>query len=144
MSGGKFSINIKSIGIQFVVHYRICTIVTFGLHADNTVEVLNERLLQLVGRYVSSKAIRVCNKDKPWFDDQYRHAFGLKQDSHLRWTRDRSWVDWEGLVHCQLRANETMSEGNRQFSVRKTDVLMNAQSPHKCLSTLKSVLFGSF
>ena len=28
------------------------------------------------------------NKDKPWFDDQCRHAFGLKQEAHLRWTRD--------------------------------------------------------
>ena len=30
---GKFSLNIKSIGIQIVVQYRICHIVTFGLLA---------------------------------------------------------------------------------------------------------------
>ena len=58
--------------------------------ADNPVEVLNEHLLLLVGRFVPTKIIRVRNKDKPWFDDQCRHAFGLKQDAHLRWTRDRS------------------------------------------------------
>ena len=52
--------------------------------ADNLVEVLNEHLLLLVGRYVPTKVIRVCNKDKPWFDDQCRHAFGLKQEAHLR------------------------------------------------------------
>ena len=63
-------------------------------HADNPVEVLNEHLSVLVGRYVPTEVIRVRNKDKPWFDDQCRHAFGLKQEAHLRWTRDRSRVNW--------------------------------------------------
>ena len=71
------------------------------LSADNLVEVLNEHLLLLVGRFVPTKIIRVGNKDKPWFDDQYRHAFGLKQEAHLRWTRDLSRVNWEEFVHCQ-------------------------------------------
>ena len=52
--------------------------------SDNPVEVLNEHLSLLVGRYVPTKIIRVRNKDKPWFDDQCRHAFGLKQEAHLR------------------------------------------------------------
>ena len=56
--------------------------------ADNPVEVLNEHLLLLVGRFVPTKVIRVRNKDKPWFDDQVRHDFGLKQEAHLRGTRD--------------------------------------------------------
>ena len=81
------------------------------------------------------------NKDKPWFDDQCRHAFGLKQEAHLRWTRDRTLVDWEKFVSCQVRANETYSEAKRQFTVRNRDVLMNTQS-HKWWSTLKSVVFG--
>ena len=38
--------------------------------ADNPVEVLNEHLLLLVGCFVPTKIIRVCNMDKPWFDDQ--------------------------------------------------------------------------
>ena len=75
--------------------------------ADNPVEVLNEHLLQLVGRFVPTKIIRVLNKDKPWFDDQCIHAFGLKHEAHIRWTRDRSRVNWEEFVHCQVRANET-------------------------------------
>ena len=41
-----------------------------------------------------------------------------------------------------MRANETNSEVNRQFSARNWDVLMNAQSPHKWWSTLKSAVFG--
>ena len=45
---------------------------------DNPVEVLNEHLSLLVGRYVPTKVVHVCNKDEPWSDDQYRHAFGLK------------------------------------------------------------------
>ena len=61
--------------------------------ADNPVEVLNEHLSLLVGRYVQTKVIRVRNKDKPLFDDQCKHAFGLKQKAHLRWTRDRSRVN---------------------------------------------------
>ena len=52
--------------------------------SDNPVEVLNEHLSLLVGRYVPTKIIRVRNKDKPWCDDQCRHAFVLKQEAHLR------------------------------------------------------------
>ena len=63
------------------------------------------------------------NMDKPWFDDQCRHAFSLKQEAHLRWTRDRSRVNWEEFTRCQVRSNETYSEGNRQFSDRNRDVL---------------------
>ena len=99
------------------------------------------RWFLLVGRYVPTKVIRVRNKDKPWFDDQYMRAFDLKQEAQLRWTRDRSPVKWEEFVHCQVRANETYSEARRLFSVRKRDLLMNAQSPHKWRSTPKSGVF---
>ena len=53
--------------------------------SDNRVEVLNEHLSLMVGRYVLTKVISVRNNDKPWFDDLCRHAFGLKQETHLRW-----------------------------------------------------------
>ena len=43
--------------------------------ADNYVEILNEHLLLLFGRFVPTKVIRVRNKDKPWFYHQCRHAF---------------------------------------------------------------------
>ena len=76
------------------------------------------------------------NKNKPCFDDQCRHAFGLKQEAHLRWTHYRSRVNWEEFILCQVRANKTYSEAKRQFSARNRDVLMNAQSPHKWWSTL--------
>ena len=83
---------------------------------DNPVEVLNEHLLLLVGCFVPKKIIRVRNKDKPWFDDQCRHAFGPKQEAHIRWTRDRSWfVCPQEFVHCQVRANETYSEVKRRL-----------------------------
>ena len=95
---------------------------------DNPVEVLTEHLSLLAGRYVPTKIIRVCNKDKPWFNDQYRRSFDLKQEAHLRWTRDHSRVKWEEFVRCQVRANETYSEAKNQFSVRNIDVLMNVQS----------------
>ena len=48
--------------------------------------------------------------------------------SHFRWTRDRSRVNLEEFVHCQVRANETYSEAKHQFTARNRDVLMNAQS----------------
>ena len=83
------------------------------------------------------------NKDKPWFDDQCRHAFGLKQEAPLRWTRDRSRVNWEQFIRHQVRTNETYSEAKRQFRDRNRDVLMNVQSPHKWWPTLKSAVFGS-
>ena len=82
--------------------------------ADNPVEILNEYLLLLVGHFVITNVIRVCNKDKPWFDDQCRHAFDFKHEAHLRWTRDRSRVNWEEFVFCQVRANETYSEATRR------------------------------
>ena len=41
-----------------------------------------------------------------------------------------------------MRANETYSEAKRQFSARNKEVLMNAQSPLKWWSTLKSAIFG--
>ena len=111
--------------------------------SDNPVEVLNQHLSLLVGRYVPTKIIRVHNKEKPWFDDLCRRAFDHKQEAHLRWTRDRSWVNWEEFVRCQVRAYETYSEANHQFSVRNIDVLMNVQSPYKRWSTLKSTVSGS-
>ena len=49
--------------------------------SDNPVEVLNEHLSLLVERYAPTKVIRVCNMDKSWFDDQCRHAFGLKEEA---------------------------------------------------------------
>ena len=85
----------------------------------------------LVRRYVPTKVIGVRNKDKPWFDDQCRSSFDLIQEAHLRWTRDRSRVNWEEFVYCQERANETYSEAKHQFSDRDRDVLMNVQCPHK-------------
>ena len=90
-----------------------------------------------------TKAIRARNKDKPWIDDQCRHAFGLTQEAHNRWTSDRSRINWEEFVRYQVRANETYSEAKHQFSDRNRDVLKNVQSPHKWWSTLKSAVFGS-
>ena len=90
-----------------------------------------------------AKVIRVRNKDKPWFDDQCRHAFSCRQEAHLRWTRDRYRVNLEEFVCCQLRANETYSEPKRQFRDRNRDVLINVHSPRKWWSTLKSAVFGS-
>ena len=83
------------------------------------------------------------NKDEPWFHDQCKHAFILKQEAHLRWTHDLSCVNWEELFHCQVRANETNSEVKHQFSDRNRVVLMNVHSVHKWWSTLKSAVIAS-
>ena len=110
---------------------------------DNPFEVLNEHLSLLVGRYVPTKVIRVRNKENPWFYDKRRRGFSLKLEAHLRYTRDRSRVNWEKFILCQVRANETYSEAERQFINRNSYVLMNVHSPHKWWSTLKSAVFGS-
>ena len=60
-------------------------------------------------------------------DDKCRHAFGLKQEGHRRWTPDRSRVNWEEFVHCQVRVNETYSEAKRQFSDRNRDCSYECQ-----------------
>ena len=83
------------------------------------------------------------NKDEPKFDDQCRHAFGLKQESNLRWILDPSPVNWEEFVRCQVRANETYTEAKCQFHDRNRAVLVNVQSPHMWWSTLKSAVFGT-
>ena len=82
------------------------------------------------------------NKNKPWFDDQCRRVFGLKQEAHLRWTHDRFPVNLEEFVLSQVRANKTYSEAKRQFSIRNRDVHMNTQSPHRWWFTLKSAVSG--
>ena len=71
------------------------------------------------------------NMDKSWFDDQCMRAFCLKQETNLRWTRDRTLVNWKEFVRCQVRANEAYSDAKRQFSDRNRYVLINIQSPHK-------------
>ena len=71
--------------------------------------------------------IRVHITDKPWFDDQCRHAFDLKKKTHLRRTRDRSLVNLGEFVHFQVRANDIYSEAKGQFSDRHRDVLINFQ-----------------
>ena len=86
---------------------------------------MNEHPSLLVGPNVPTKVIRVSNKDKPWVDDQCRQAFGLQQEVYLWRTRDHSRVNWEEFVRCQVRANETYSEANYNFSDRNRNVLMN-------------------
>ena len=78
--------------------------------ADNPVERLNVHLSLLVERFVPTEVIRVRNKDKPWFNDDCRRAFDLKQEAHLRWTRDRSRVNWDEFVHYQRSANAVYAE----------------------------------
>ena len=82
------------------------------------------------------------NKDEPSFNDQCWHAFGLKQEVHLRWTRDRSRINWEKFVCCQVSANETYSVAKRQFNDKNRAVLVNVHSPHKWWFTLMSAVFG--
>ena len=73
--------------------------------ADIVFYVLNEHLLLLVERFVPTKVIHVRNKDRPWYYDQCRHYFGLRQEAHLRRNRDRSSVNWEEFLSCQVRSN---------------------------------------
>ena len=79
----------------------------------------------LVERFVPTKVIRPCHKDKPWFNDDCRLAFDIKQEAHLRWTRDRSRVNWDEFVQYQRSANAVYAEAMHQFSVRNRDVLIN-------------------
>ena len=52
--------------------------------ADNTVDVLNEHLSLLVGRYLPIKVIHVRIKELAWLMINEGLAFGLKQEAHLR------------------------------------------------------------
>ena len=92
---------------------------------DNPV---NKHLFLLVGRYVPTKGILMRNKNKPWFDDQCNHAFGLNQEAHLRWTRVRSRVSCEEFVRCQV---EQMKPTRRQSVslVTDTGLFLRMSSP---------------
>ena len=81
--------------------------------ADNPVERLNVHLSLLVERFVPTKVICVRNKDKPWFNDDCRLAFDIKQGAHLWWTRYRSRDNWDEFVHYQRRANAVYAEAMR-------------------------------
>ena len=59
----------------------------------------------LVESFVPTKVICVRNKDKPWFNDDCRRAFDLKQEAHLQWTRDHSRVNWDEFVLYQRMTN---------------------------------------
>ena len=86
--------------------------------ADNPYGVLNKQLSLPVGSFVPTKVIRVCHKDRPWFDDDCRHLFDLMQDAHLRWSHDRSPVNWDEFVRCQMRARELYVEAGPPFDAR--------------------------
>ena len=90
---------------QFMVRYRICPRFIHFLSVDNPVEFLNEHLSLLVGHYVPSKVSCVLDRNKPWFDDQFRRDFDLQQEAHLWCTSDRSRVDREEFIRCQGGAN---------------------------------------
>ena len=125
----KGSLNIMSSGIQFVVQYRICPGITFGLLTIllKFGMCICRHWLDVIFQSRSSKAL---------VDDQCRHVLGLKQEAHLWWTHDHNWINRKEFFHCQMRANKTNSEAKHQFCVRNEDVLINAQSPHKWWSTL--------
>ena len=63
--------------------------------AANPVERLNVHLSLLVELFVPTKVIRVCNKDKLWFNDDCRLTFDIKQGAH----RNRSRNNWDEFVH---------------------------------------------
>ena len=50
------------------------------------------------------------NKDIPWFNEDCRLAFDIKQVAHLRWTHDHSRVNWDEFVHYKRRANAVYAE----------------------------------
>ena len=72
---------------------------------------------------------RERNNDKPWLHDNCRRAFDLKQEVHLRLTRNDSRVNWDQFVHYRRIANEIYAEAGRQYCVRNNDVLVNAHCP---------------
>ena len=59
----------------------------------------------------------MLKKNKPYFNDDWRHVFDLKQEAHFRWTRDRSRFNWYEFVRYQSRANVVCADAGRQFSV---------------------------
>ena len=56
---------------------------------DNPVELSNKHLSLLVGYYVPTKVIYVCNRDKPWFDNECRCVFHLNQACF--WPNHDTW-----------------------------------------------------
>ena len=125
-----------------MVQYKICLGITFGFLTImlRFLKNISPCWLDVMYELRSSVCARSVSLG---LDEQCRRAFGLKQEAYLRWTRDRSRVNWEESVRCQVRANETYSDPKHQFSDRNRDVVMNVQTTHKRWYTLTSVVFGS-
>ena len=68
-----------------MLQYVIC------LDPDNPVELLSEQLSLLVGYIVPTKVLRVRNKNKPWFNDDCRNAFNIKQEANLIPVKKTGW-----------------------------------------------------
>ena len=100
-------------------------------NADNPVQRLNVYLSLLVERFVPTKVIRVSNKDKPWFNDNCRLAFDIKQGPISG--RLVIALELTGMSLYITRGGPAVyAEAMRQISVRSRDVLMSAQCPYKC------------
>ena len=100
--------------------------------------VINDHLSLLVGYFGPIKVIRVCNMDMPWFNDDCRGTFDLKQKAHLRWTRDRSRVNWDEFFYYQKRANVVYPRMGVSL-VSEAGTVWWATCPHKWWSAV----FGS-
>ena len=126
----------KLIGMLSMVLQGICPGITFGLLTillrfrtnvcPSWLDVMNQPRASV---YVTKMSLGLMI-----------NAGMLKQEAHLRWTRDRSRVNWEEFFLCQVRANETYSEAKHPFSDRDRDVLMNVYSANKWWSTLMSAV----
>ena len=136
----KVFLNIKLIGILFVVQRRIYPGITFG------------QLTILLRFWMSNCCCWLYVLFQPRSSVcATRISLGLMINAGMLLASSRRLIIGGpvialGLtgkfVHCQVRANETYSEAKHQISARNRIVLISAQSTHKWWSTLKSAVFG--
>ena len=106
--------------------------------ADNPVEVMNEHLLLLVGCFVPTNVILLCNKLAPT-----RISLGLMINAGMLLASSRRLIFGLSGKKSLSSVKRELMKLTRRLSVRlvsETDVLINP--PHKWWSTLKSAVFG--
>ena len=111
--------------------------------SQDPVEQLNDGLASIVDRFVPSTVIRLRTRDDPWFDDECRAAYELKQSAYFRWSRGRCEENWRAFRDAQAHASLVYRQAERNYNNHARDILRNADNPHKWWSTLKSSVFGA-
>lgn len=110
---------------------------------EEPVDRMNELMLQVVGRHIGKKTLRLRSKDRPWFCNMCRVLYDDKQAAYRRWQRSRDRADYEEYTRARIRAQQFFNEAARRSDTVMRGRLLGVSDPHKWWRTLKGAIFGA-